>query len=90
MLPRGSVVSFQDSGHSPARIANIQQRPSVVLKIGDGIFQQRRTTMNYAKPEVSTIGDATTVIEMITGKPTTNPSEGPVNHRTNPAYDLDE
>lgn len=46
--------------------------------------------MNYAKPEVSTIGDATTVIEMITGKPTTNPSEGPVNHRTNPAYDLDE
>jgi hypothetical protein len=62
----------------------------VRLKIGDGIFQQRRTTMNYMKPEVSTIGDATTVIEILQGKPTnqlTEPVRFPV---AGPAYDLDE
>jgi len=46
--------------------------------------------MNYTKPEVRTLGDATTVIEHITGKPTTNPSEPLVRPTTNPAYDLDE
>src|ERR1700678_2784716 len=35
---------------------------------GDGIFQQRRTTMNYSKPEVNTLGQDTMVIEAHTSK----------------------
>jgi|HubBroStandDraft_4_1064222.scaffolds.fasta_scaffold504180_1 hypothetical protein len=46
--------------------------------------------MNYTKPEVSTLGNAVTVIEQISGKPTTPPVDGPATHRTGPAYDLDE
>jgi hypothetical protein len=46
--------------------------------------------MNYTKPEVSTLGDARTVIEHITGKPTVMPSEPRLQPTTDPAYDLDE
>jgi hypothetical protein len=46
--------------------------------------------MNYKKPEVSTIGDAMTVIEQIMSKPVTNPTEPLRNPTTNAAYDLDE
>ena len=47
--------------------------------------------MNYTKPEVSTIGDATSVIENINSKPPlplTEPVHNPVGFT--PAYDLDE
>ncbi len=46
--------------------------------------------MNYMKPEVSTIGDATRVIEILLSKPPnqlTEPVRFPV---AGPAYDLDE
>jgi hypothetical protein len=48
--------------------------------------------MNYTKPEVSTIGDATAVIERIgNSKPTPKTSDPNVLHPTaSPAYDLDE
>jgi hypothetical protein len=59
--------------------------------LGDGIFQQRRTTMNYTKPEVNTLGDATTVIERINGhKPPTVTTDAPPVPTASPAYDLDE
>jgi len=45
--------------------------------------------MNYTKPEVSTLGDATTVIELILNtKPMQRPFEP--NKSLHPAYDLDE
>jgi hypothetical protein len=45
--------------------------------------------MNYTKPEVNTLGEATTVIELINNsKPAQQPFEpGKTVH---PAYDLDE
>jgi hypothetical protein len=45
--------------------------------------------MNYAKPEVNTLGDATTVIEF---NGTTKPSQRPyeLGKTVAPAYDLDE
>jgi len=43
--------------------------------------------MNYTKPEVSTLGDATNVIEFL-GKPRQTPYEG--GKIVSPAYDLDE
>lgn len=48
--------------------------------------------MNYTKPEVRTIGDATSVIERINGvKPQPATSDPNVLHPTaSPAYDLDE
>ncbi|MGB8581321.1 MAG: hypothetical protein WCD47_10905 [Candidatus Sulfotelmatobacter sp.] len=45
--------------------------------------------MNYTKPEVNTLGDATTVIESINGKPALQPFE-PGTRVEKPAYDLDE
>jgi hypothetical protein len=47
--------------------------------------------MNYRKPEVNTLGDATTVIEQINGvKPPTSPFDGTQRNKLVPAYDLDE
>lgn len=43
--------------------------------------------MNYKKPEVSTLGDATRVIEF-TGNPSEQPHE--IGKTVAPAYDLDE
>lgn len=44
--------------------------------------------MNYSKPEIAILGDATAVIESIQkdGKP----GDPPVTGHTAPAYDLDE
>jgi hypothetical protein len=57
--------------------------------IGDRIIQQRRTTMNYTKPEVAVLGEAVSVIEMvINGKLNAQTDHG--TSRVNPAYDLDE
>lgn len=47
--------------------------------------------MNYTKPEVSTLGDAASVIETMQGKPVTpliEPRSNPTG--ATPAYDLDE
>lgn len=45
--------------------------------------------MNYTKPEVHTLGDATTVIELILNqKPAQTPHEP--GKSVHPAYDLDE
>jgi len=47
--------------------------------------------MNYTKPQVSTLGDATTVIEYNgTNKPMTEFVEPIHNPTAAPAYDLDE
>jgi hypothetical protein len=48
--------------------------------------------MNYTKPEVSTLGDATKVIELINpSKPFQSGPDGtPTKPRVSPAYDLDE
>jgi hypothetical protein len=58
--------------------------------MGTEYLNTRRTTMNYTKPEVNTLGDATTVIETI------NPLKPPVQQFETgtrmqlAAYDLDE
>jgi hypothetical protein len=56
------------------------------------ISTNEETTMNYKKPEVSTLGDATNVIELINpAKPFIYFLDGTWNHpRCTPAYDLDE
>ena len=48
--------------------------------------------MNYTKPEVNTLGDATNVIELINpAKPFQPGTDGtPLKPRVSPAYDLDE
>ena len=47
--------------------------------------------MNYTKPEVSTLGNATTVIEFNgVSKPAAPPHEIPYSATLAPAYDLDE
>ena len=47
--------------------------------------------MNYTKPEVSTVGDAATVIEKINNSKAPTPVVEPQPHPTAaPAYDLDE
>jgi hypothetical protein len=59
----------------------------------DGIFQQRRNTMNYTKPQVATLGQAVRVIENLTPvKPNTPYTDGNnmIQPFHNPAYDLDE
>jgi hypothetical protein len=57
----------------------------------DGIFQRRRTTVNYTKPEVVVLGPAIRVIEQIpTIKQPTGIIESIHSKRTHPAYDLDE
>lgn len=44
--------------------------------------------MNYRKPEVKTLGEATVVIELIQSKPNTRPFE--TGKQVSAAYDLDE
>jgi hypothetical protein len=56
----------------------------------DGIFQQRRTTMNYTKPEVSILGDAVKAIEVINHSKTPLPPPEFRGATVGPAYDLDE
>ena len=47
--------------------------------------------MNYIKPEASTLGDATIVIEFNgVSKPPAPPHDIPTNPTLAPAYDLDE
>jgi hypothetical protein len=46
--------------------------------------------MNYTKPEVSTLGDATTAIEAILGVRPPGPPPESAFVQTAPAYDLDE
>lgn len=47
--------------------------------------------MNYTKPEVAVLGEAVSVIELITGtKGPFTPFDAGVQIGPNPAYDLDE
>jgi hypothetical protein len=46
--------------------------------------------MNYTKPEVAVLGEATSLIESYTGKGMTHAGDGSVFPVINPAYDLDE
>jgi len=47
--------------------------------------------MNYTKPEVSTLGHATTAIEYVNNQKTSFPLIDPqINPTHGPAYDLDE
>ncbi|MBZ5664199.1 MAG: hypothetical protein LAO30_06300 [Acidobacteriia bacterium] len=49
--------------------------------------------MNYSKPDVSTLGQAKSVIEQtpVTTKLSTSSDGGPIGfNKPNPAYDLDE
>ena len=46
--------------------------------------------MNYTKPEVSTLGDATSVIELIHNSKTPMPPPEFRGATVGPAYDLDE
>ncbi len=48
--------------------------------------------MNYTKPEVSILGDATKVIELLGSGKNSTPSDGQIGSTkvNNPAYDLDE
>jgi len=47
--------------------------------------------MNYTKPEVNTLGGATSVIEKVNNsKPAAPPIESTLRPTVQPAYDLDE
>jgi hypothetical protein len=58
----------------------------------DSQSDKEDTTMYYTKPEVNTLGDATSVIELINpAKPYIYFLDGTWKHpRCTPAYDLDE
>jgi hypothetical protein len=58
--------------------------------LGTEYFNKRRTTMNYSKPEVNTLGEAKVVIEQIGSKLRTPLVEGVPPKGPKPAYDLDE
>lgn len=63
--------------------------PARVLEVE--YFNKRRTTMNYTKPEVSTLGHAITAIEYVNNQKTSLPLVDPqINPTHGPAYDLDE
>ena len=58
----------------------------------DSQSDKEDTTMNYTKPEVSTLGYATKVIELVNpAKPYQPGTDGtPMHPKASPAYDLDE
>jgi hypothetical protein len=55
------------------------------------ILRKEDKTMNYTKPELNTLGNASEVIEKLNNKTSAPPIEGVGDpHPGQPAYDLDE
>ena len=93
MLPRLRHVNYKAKSTARERIALASNDLPFAQCLETDIISSKGENHNelHTKPEVNTLGDATTVIERINGhKPPTVTTDAPPVPTASPAYDLDE